>query len=195
MSETKASGQLQKYKGSLPSSLLACMSVAKKLSQEFQQFEEDTSYSPSLWDFNNLRVRTIGYPVVLLACPQRGREEVWWKTCIVPRDMDMWIAKKNSHKKILPGKMPHQVPAGRKKRRADLNSDPLEESSDSFSKKWVTNTIAGIREALNYLCWSVIPPTIKEEMQYEMGTWPTGGHYHRGYLWMWKKVQARKSSI
>lgn len=55
----------------------------------------------------------MGYPVVLPVGPQRGHEEVEWKTYLNPRGTGRGIAgKKQSQKRVLTGKLLLQATVG-----------------------------------------------------------------------------------
>ena len=134
--------QLRQYEENLSSSLQACISAVEKLSEDFQQFKKDMSFSPP--------VRTNVSAIRSERSSAQEREyrrytprgALWFYLCDQGEDMRKWDGKPtsvlNARVRELRGKTPikgdstrkNAAPVSKQSRRADFISDPLEGTSE-----------------------------------------------------------------
>lgn len=151
---------LRVYEDNLFSSLISSVEkLSDKLFQEFQQFKEGMFYSPPVWTHlygpmlmtvsigsrkRIWKVHTVGYPVVLAGRPQRGQEELGWKTYLDPRDMGTWTVRKTVPNGGSSRKAATPISSGwfpRHSGRAEFTPDPIEILIHFFKKQALLDVV------------------------------------------------------
>lgn len=90
------------------------------------------------------KVHTVGYPVVLAGRPQRGQEELGWKTYLDPRDMGTWTVRKTVPNGGSSRKAATPISSGwfpRHSGRAEFTPDPIEILIHFFKKQALLDVV------------------------------------------------------